>query len=155
MTDDPQGQRGESESVAALSMLSRAALVAQFERLYRHPPPPYAHRELLLQAVAYRWQARRANGSSHRRLERRLRNLAEQLRTTGYLPVQGRPPVKLGTRLLRDWDGETHTVTVAEQGFLYRGNAYRSLSVIARAITGTRWSGPAFFGLKERGPLHE
>lgn len=151
MTDDPQGQGGEVEPLTALAGLSRAALVAQFEGLYRCLPPPYAHRELLLQAVAYRWQARRANGGSHRRLEHRLRSLAEQLRTTGSLPVQGRPPIKPGTRLLREWDGETHTVTVAEQGFLYRGNAYRSLSVIAREITGSRWSGPAFFGLKDRG----
>ncbi|MCI0431136.1 MAG: DUF2924 domain-containing protein [Rhodospirillales bacterium] len=64
------------------------------------------------------------------------------------LPVA--PRLKPGTRLLWRWGGETHQVTVLEQGFEYRGTTYGSLSEIARAITGSRWSGPAFFGLRKK-----
>lgn len=60
-------------------------------------------------------------------------------------------PVKPGTRLIREWQGETHEVMVLEDSFVWKGKAYSSLSRIARDITGTRWSGPAFFGLKDRG----
>ena len=57
---------------------------------------------------------------------------------------------KVGTRLVRSWKGELHEVTVLEQGFEHRGQRFNNLSVIAREITGTRWSGPAFFGLREK-----
>ncbi len=66
--------------------------------------------------------------------------------------------VTSGARLFREWRGEMHRVTVLENGFEYRDRRYRSLSVIAREITGTRWSGPRFFGLRDRsrtgGPTH-
>jgi hypothetical protein len=58
--------------------------------------------------------------------------------------------IKPGTRLIRQWEGKTHQVTVSESGFEYNGEQYKSLSVIARLITGTRWSGSLFFGLKGR-----
>jgi hypothetical protein len=58
------------------------------------------------------------------------------------------PRIKLGTRLVRQWQGETHEVTLLDSGYAYRGQRYASLSEIARFITGTRWSGPLFFGLK-------
>jgi hypothetical protein len=67
-----------------------------------------------------------------------------------------RPPkIKPGTRLVRGWRGDTHVVTVLEEGFEYRDKRYGSLSEIARLVTGTRWSGPAFFGLKEGSRLSE
>ena len=61
-----------------------------------------------------------------------------------------KPTFKPGTRLIREWQGRTHEVTVLEQGFRWNGETYRSLSAIARAITGTRWNGHVFFGLKSR-----
>ena len=63
-------------------------------------------------------------------------------------PESGKPNLKPGTRLIREWEGEAHEVTVLEKGFRWRGQKYASLSPIAREITGTRWSGPRFFGLK-------
>ena len=132
---------------AALRERSRAALHVEYEELYSLPPRPHAREKLLRQAIAHRRQEQAAGGRD-RRLERRLSRLAEELRTTGRVPVPDRPPLKPGTRLLREWSGKTHTVTVTESGFLYRDASYRSLSIIARLITGTRWSGPAFFGLK-------
>jgi hypothetical protein len=63
--------------------------------------------------------------------------------------------LKPGTRLLRAWRGQTYTVTVADPGFIYEGQTYNSLSVIAREITGTPWSGPAFFGLLKKAKATE
>jgi len=64
------------------------------------------------------------------------------------------PRIRPGARLIREWQGETYKVMVVEDGFVYQGNRYKSLSEIARLITGTRWSGPRFFGL-ERAPGQE
>jgi hypothetical protein len=84
--------------------------------------------------------------------KRRLRQLAESFdRDSGRVAkaVSSSARIKPGTRLIRQWDGQTHQVTVAEDGFEYKGERYKSLSEIARLITGTRWSGPLFFGLKQ------
>jgi hypothetical protein len=62
--------------------------------------------------------------------------------------ISAAPAIKPGTRLIRQWQDKTHVVTVKEQGYEYQGSLYQSLSEIARLITGTRWSGPLFFGLK-------
>ena len=129
---------------------SKEALVARFEDLYGHPPPKRMQRGLILMAVAYRIQAN-AQGGPNLALRRRLAKLADELRRTGKISTQAKPSTKAGTRFLRDWQGETHSVTVLDDGCLYRGERYRSLSVIARRITGTRWSGPAFFGVNSKG----
>ncbi len=76
--------------------------------------------------------------------------MAIALQETGQIDVGHLPPVKLGTRLIREWKGTTHEVIVTRDGFIYRAEQYRSLSQIARLITGARWSGPRFFGLRKR-----
>ena len=84
-------------------------------------------------------------------LRQRLRRLGEELRATGRISSVGtQPAFKPGTRLIREWQGRTHEVTVLEHGFQWNGETYRSLSAVARAITGTRWNGHVFFGLKSR-----
>ena len=133
--------------IAGLDELSKVDLVRQFEMLYGSPPPRYIHRALLLRAVAHRIQEN-AQGGPDPALRRRLARLADELRRTGRIAIGTRPLVKPGTRLIREWRGETHSVLVLESGFEYRNARYESLSVIARAITGTRWSGPAFFALR-------
>jgi hypothetical protein len=80
---------------------------------------------------------------------KRLQNLAEDAIRNRKAPSEVTPQLKPGTKLLRQWQGELHEVVVADQGFGYQGHRYQSLSEIARVITGTRWSGPAFFGLKK------
>lgn len=140
---------GTSNPVTELDVLSRAELGARFEGLFKRPVPKGMSRPLLLRIITYRTQEDLAGGPD-RALEQRLARLAEDRRKGRMITPRPILQIKPGTRLLRDWQGETHTVTVSEAGFQYKGKAYRSLSAIARAITGTRWSGPAFFGLRDR-----
>jgi hypothetical protein len=80
--------------------------------------------------------------------QRQLRRIAQQLKETGGATIRARPELTPGTRLLRQWQGRTYEVLVLDDGFFWQGTRYRSLSAIARQITGTAWSGPLFFGLK-------
>src|SRR5206468_814524 len=81
--------------------------------------------------------------------QRQLRQIAQELKQTGGVAKRFRPQPKPGTRLIREWQGRTHEVLVLDDGFSWQGAQYRSLSAIARKITGTAWSGPLFFGLKQ------
>ena len=105
-------------------------------------------KELLIRFLAHRLQER-AYGGLRATTVKGLNRLAEQFRiaspTSMSLSV---PNFKPGTRLLREWQGQTFEVTVLDAGFAYRGMRYDSLSKVAREITGARWSGPRFFGLK-------
>ena len=136
------------ERIFGLSELSRAELVMRFRQTFRINPGSRASRELLTLAIAYRLQEE-AEGGLSERARRRLNRSA-------YDPSPGKispkpPPLRFkpGTRFIRIWQGDGHQVTVLESGFSYGGQHYKSLSAIARTITGTRWSGPAFFGLKK------
>lgn len=143
------GQVGDPEQVITdLPVQSRKELIRLFESLYGAMPPKQISRDLLLRAVAFRLQEN-AYGGHSAGVRRRLRSLAEKLRQTGTIEIKGATPVKPGTRLVREWRGSLHEVTVTGDGFVYRDQRYRSLSQIARTITGTRWSGPAFFGLNK------
>src|SRR5207237_8963453 len=75
--------------------------------------------------------------------------IAMELKQTGESAKRFRPQLKPGTRLLREWQGRTYEVVVLDDGCSWQGTQYRSLSAIARKITGTAWSGPLFFGLKQ------
>jgi Protein of unknown function (DUF2924) len=136
------------EALARLPSLGRAELRSEWLRLYGTEPSARLGRELLMAAVAYRLQER-VLGGLRPELRRRLRSIAESARRGGEV-VPAAPRLKPGTRLMREWQGRTHEVVVCEDGFLWQQAQYRSLSQIARAITGTRWSGPLFFGLKPR-----
>jgi len=112
------------------------------------PPPTRASDTYMRSVLAYRIQERtgpRLSAATIRQLER----LATPNTRTESMPPQART-LSTGASVLREWNGEIHEVHVLEKGFEYRGQRYRSLSAIAREITGTRWSGPAFFGLKDR-----
>ena len=139
-----------SQAIAELQSLPRDALISRFRDLYRTEPPKQISRDLLLRALGFGLQ-QKAYGGHNASLQRRLRSLAQELRQTGSIAVNSTSSltttIKSGTRLIREWQGAVHEVTVSEDGYVYREQRYRSLSQIARAITGTRWSGPAFFGL--------
>jgi hypothetical protein len=83
---------------------------------------------------------------------RQLLRIAQQFKETGEARIRARPELKPGTRLMREWQGRTYDVLVLDDGFSWQNTRYRSLSAIARKITGTAWSGPLFFGLKPNRP---
>jgi hypothetical protein len=122
-------------------------LLELWATIYRKDAPQGIRRELLVSFLAYRIQENTFGGlKPSTRAE--LRSIARELDKPGRSArVRTKADIKPGTRLQRQWHGETHEVGVAESGYEYRGTTYRSLSEIARKITGTRWSGPAFFGL--------
>jgi hypothetical protein len=115
--------------------------------LYGTKPPQKIHRSLLIAAVAHRMQENALGAlkcSVHRHLMQAANNPASR-RLSPQLPSL-RP--KAGTVLVRDWGGVAHQAQVLEDGILFRRKRYKSLSEVARVITGSRWSGPLFFGLK-------
>ncbi len=136
--------------IAKLATLPRAELVERWAALYLTPPPKGLGQRLLVQAIGYKMQAKRYGGLKPA-TDRRLRKLGD-LPTNEKPANSGTPPrLQPGTRLVREWNGHTHMVEVADEGFIWKGDRHRSLSAIARAITGARWSGPRFFGLNPKG----
>jgi hypothetical protein len=135
-----------ARELAALPNLDVTALKQRWHSLYRTEPPARISRSLLFQAVAYRLQEQALGGlkSSTRRV---LKRVAREANTRLSITE---PPTRLspGTVLVREWHGVNYRVTVLEDGALFHGKRYRSLSEVARQITGTQWSGPRFFGLK-------
>ncbi len=124
----------------------------EWRRLYQNDPPRIS-RDLLVLGIAYRLQEIEHGGLGKATL-RKLRTLAKTLRATGRVGPMPGLSLKPGARLVREWHGRTHTVTVTEDGFDYAGTSYPSLSNIAKKITGTHWSGPRFFGLLAKGRSH-
>ena len=135
--------------IAVFEAMSRDELRDRFRKAFQVPPPAYLSREFLIRALSHRFQEG-ASGDPHRALAKRLQTMAATLRETDTIDVGHTPPVKPGTRLIREWKGRTHEVIVTEAGFIYRDERYQSLSQIARLITDARWSGPRFFGLTKR-----
>ena len=133
------------EALSRLPQLDLVELRELWRHLYKSAASPRLSRELLARAVAYRIQEV-ASGGPRLELQRQLRQLALELQQTGQLRI--RPRLKPGTRLVREWRGGSYEVLVLDDGFSWHGTHYRSLSAIARQITGTAWSGPLFFGLK-------
>ncbi len=140
---------GLTEKLAALADLDAVGLRAEWRRLYRSHPPLHIRRDLLVLAIAWKLQER-VHGGLTAAQKRKLAGIAEELRKNGDLSTGPAIRLKPGLRLVREWRGETHTVLVLEDGFEWNGEPRRSLSAIAREITGTQWSGPSFFGLKPR-----
>jgi len=135
------------EALARLPELDLDALRRQWRVLYKTAASPHLSRELLMRAVAYRMQELALGGLRPER-QRQLRQFARQLKENREERIRARPELKPGTRLVREWRGRTYEVLVLDGGFSWQGTSYRSLSAVARKITGTPWSGPLFFGLK-------
>src|SRR5438034_4231438 len=135
------------EALARLPKLDIHELREEWRRLFKADVSPHLSRELVIRAVAYRMQEV-ALGGLRSEPQRQLRQIAMELKQTGESAKRFRPQLKPGTRLLREWQRRTYEVVVLDDGFSWQGTQYRSLSAIARKITGTAWSGPLFFGLK-------
>jgi hypothetical protein len=139
--------------IARLRELDVGALRICWHTLFRRQAPSHVPRHLLFRVLAYRIQAdhlRDLDGESRRLLDRSEfpdkagQRAADLRRHPGVL----RP----GTILAREWNGQLHRVAVLAEGFAWNGTTYPSLSKVAFAITGTRWNGPRFFGLRDKQP---
>ncbi len=136
-----------ARELASLTTHSVSELKERWRSYYRSEPPHRVSRELLTRAVAYKIQEQAFGGlkPATRKLLLRLGNDAREGRPLRLAPT---PSLSAGTVLMRDWKGTTHEVKVINGGVLYKGKRYRSLSEVARLITGARWNGPLFFGLR-------
>jgi hypothetical protein len=132
--------------IAALEQVTSTDLKERWRELYCAEPPLRISRDLLIRALAYRIQEKALGGlkPSTRRLLAKVARDASALRPIQVAP---RPTLRRGTVLLREWHGTQHQVIVREDGIVFQGRPYKSLSEVACRITGTKWSGPRFFGL--------
>lgn len=130
-----------ANGLAELASLERTALGQRWTAAFGCSPPRNAQAALLRRILAWHIQMQ---ASAQWRGATASARLARSLR----LSPSAAPSLTPGTRLLRQWRDRTHEVTVLAHGFEYEGQTHRSLSAIARQITGTPWSGPAFFGLR-------
>ena len=138
-----------AQELDRLGDLTIFELRREWRRLHRMPPPMRLSRELLVRGMTYKLQEKPLGGLS--------KSILRKLESRDVEPIAGDarkppPPISLkpGTRLVREWRGVTHTVLVHADGVEWNGRRYRSLTVIAREITGAHWSGPRFFGLRKR-----
>jgi Protein of unknown function (DUF2924) len=144
---ESDGEPGLEKQLASLSGLDGKSLNERWRILYGTEPPPRVGRSLLRQAIAYRLQEKTLGG-----LKPSIRQLLQRVAAAGPASnTASEPRIKHGAVLLREWHGVTHQVTVLDDGVRFRGKRYHSLSQVARVITGARWSGPLFFGLKSTG----
>ena len=135
------------DKLTALGTMSPAQLAGEWQRVLKAPAPAMTP-DLLRRGIAYRLQEQ-VHGGLKPSVVRELERIGGQSDRTAPVAVAGMH-IKPGTRLVRDWGGTTHHVLVDEDGFTYRDHRYSSLSEIASIITGTKWSGPRFFGLTGR-----
>jgi hypothetical protein len=141
--------KGRNVDLSRLTDLPRSELVDLWQACFGSEPPKGISQRLMVGAIAYEQQAKQQGGLNPA-LSRTLAKLGAGERknqaVTAY-SVRQRQLLSPGSRLVREWNGITQVVDVVDDGFVWDGNRYRSLSAIARAITGARWSGPRFFGL--------
>src|SRR5215470_5847705 len=151
----PRGKNGRVQAdrkaldleIARLRELDVGALRARWQTVLGRRPPPHLPRHLLFRILAYRLQADHLGDLDPE--SQRLLDRPESPEKAGQRAAsQTRPPI--GTVLGREWNGQMQRVTVLEKGFAWKGKTYPSLSKIAFAITGTRWNGPRFFGLRDK-----
>ena len=128
--------------------LSGAELAASWRKMFKAQPPKGIKRGLLERARAYRLQVRAFGGLKPATRKTLLASAGVREPPGSVSPRQrGVSTLKPGMRLIREWSGTVHRVDVVEGGFVWNGKTWKSLSAVAEAITGARWSGPRFFGL--------
>ncbi len=131
--------------LAALAAVPSAQLRERWEHLYGASPPPGFGPDLIARGIAYTIQEK-VRGTLPPSISREIRRGVVEIATAALSPERA-PSLRSGTRLAREWHGRTYYVDVVEGGFDYSERRYRSLTAIAREITGAAWSGPRFFGL--------
>jgi hypothetical protein len=136
-----------SKRLASLPDLSKTELRDLWKQVFTTTAPHQLRRDFMIPILAYRIQEQ-AYGSISTGSRNRLRRLVRAFEINPDSAIPSTRGLKPGTRLVRQWQDQVHLVNVEEKGFEYNGIRYQSLSEIARSITGTRWSGPLFFGIK-------
>lgn len=149
-----------AEGLRELHALDRAELADRWTLAVNRPSPKSASRVFLLRALSYELQSKHAPGLSRadqKVLQTALRDQgagstkAQFSMEAALQPIRSKPRIALvpGSRLVREWNGRPYTVSVIEEGFVYKDKVWNSLSAIAKDITGAHWSGPRFFGLNK------
>ncbi len=133
--------------IARLPDLGHDELRKRWKLLFGRPAPKSLRRKFMARAVAYQMQVA-AYGGLSAATKRRLREIAMAISNGDRTGVFSGVQIKPGTQLVRQWQKTTHTVMVLDEGFALDGRTYKSLSAVAKAVTGTNWNGYAFFGIK-------
>ncbi len=133
----------EPHDIRGLDGMGRTSLLALWQQIFDTPVPRMLSQSFLRRFIAFELQSRRHGG-----LSRQVTSILEKGPDKPQKVAS--PALKPGGRLLREWNGVTHVIDVSESGFTWNGTTYRSLSAIAREITGAHWSGPRFFGLNRK-----
>jgi len=136
-----------ADRLASLPELNKTALCDLWKQLFDASPPPKLRSDLMIPILAHRLQEQ-AFGPLKPAARTRLRQLSQAFERDSDSAISTTPQLRPGTRLVRQWRDQVHLVNVAANGYEYQGARYKSLSEIARLMTGTRWSGPLFFGIK-------
>ena len=131
-----------SADLDALASLKRCELVARWRMIFDAPPPKHLSAPFMIKAIGFEMQCK-TFGYSSKATERRLKAIARG----GVAKTKSAAFIKPGTHLMREWNGRTYQVEATKEGYVLDGTTYRSLSAIAKKITGAHWSGLRFFGL--------
>jgi hypothetical protein len=142
----PNHAKGPAVNLESLCALKPDELSERWRSLFGSDPPARLRRPLLIQALAYRLQEK--TGGLKPATRRVLESVAGDANARRPVVACAKPRVRTGAVLIREWHGTKHQVTALKDGFMFSGKHFQSLSKIASEITGTRWSGPLFFGLK-------
>jgi hypothetical protein len=149
----PPSPSSEQATLPGRERSSLDELRKEYRRLFDSEAPRLS-RDLLTRAIGYRRQEVE-HGGLGKATRRKLQTIAKTLHSTGRVGPTPGLSLKPGARLVREWHGRTHTVTVTDDGFEYAGASYSSLTKIAKKITGAHWSGPRFFGLLAAGTARQ
>lgn len=147
----PRSQTEVASEIARISALDATALRSLWPAWFGKPPPARMRRDMLALALAYRIQCKALGGLSRQAVRTLDAVAAREFSEASVRAIEPPRRLRAGTKLVREWHGVVHDVAVVEDGFIWNGTRYRSLSAVARAITGTRWNGLVFFGLKAAG----
>jgi hypothetical protein len=140
-------QQTVSQQLETLPAIGKSELRKLWKKVFNADAPESLRKSAMIPILGYRIQEL-AYGGLSAKSAKRLLELAGALETDPRAPIAPGPRIKPGTRLVRQWHGQVHVVNVEENGYEYKGSSYSSLSEVAQLITGTKWSGPRFFGLK-------
>ena len=147
-------KRSVEDEIAHLRGLDLGGLRARWQSVFQKPAPAHLTRHLLFAVIAYRIQVDRFGDLDHATKQVLDRTVAKETGTAMSARLssfdQKRTELSPGTVLVREWDRRSQRVMVMADGFAWNGRTYDSLSKVALAITGTRWNGPRFFGLRDK-----